>query len=249
MPATLYSASVVCPMSGPPLPDGGVLVADGVIVAVGDASRLESDAARRHHIDGVLLPGLVNGHTHLELADASALAVRGPFNAWMSAVERTVVGWSDERWGRSAHAGVLQSLRAGTTAVFDTVTRGPAVPAASRAGLAGDSFVEVDDVDAHGADAVLAQVEHALTLPAQGRRVGIAPTAAPRLGTGVLQSLAALAKRSEAPLQIHAAQAPAETTALREGTGAFAERAREHGRSFEWLEGGAPTPVRYLEAL
>src|SRR5688500_15474871 len=127
-------------MSGPPLADGGVLVSDGVIVAVGDTARLAPDAARRHHLDGVLLPGLVNGHTHLELADAAALAVRGPFDAWIPAVEGTVAAWPDERWGRSAHRGVLQSIRAGSTAVFDTVSRGPAVPAASRAGLAGTSY-------------------------------------------------------------------------------------------------------------
>ena len=236
-------------MSGPPLAQGGVLVTDGLITAVGDAARLAPDAGRQHHIDGVLLPGLVNGHTHLELADAAALAVPGPFAAWLQAVEGTVAQWSDERWGRSAHRGVLQSLRAGTTAVFDTVLRGTAVPAACRAGLAGDSFVEVDDVDVDAADDVLAQVEHALTLPAEGRRVGIAPASPARLGTGALQSLTALAKRTDTPVQIHAAQVAAEMIALREGTGVYSDRARTHGRSFEWLEGGGPTPVRYLEAL
>jgi cytosine/adenosine deaminase-related metal-dependent hydrolase len=157
--------------------------------------------------------------------------------------------WSDEQWGRSAHRGVLQALRTGTTAVFDTVTRGPAVPAAARAGLAGDSFVEVNDVDVDAADLVLEQVERALGLPADGRRVGIGPAAASRLGTGVLQALGALAKRMDAPLQIHAAETDAEALALRAGSGPFSERARARGRAFEWLEGGAPSPVRYLEAL
>jgi cytosine/adenosine deaminase-related metal-dependent hydrolase len=228
---------------------GGVLVLDGVITAVGDAARLAPDATRHHHIDGVLLPGLVNGHTHLELADAAALAVPGPFAAWMPALEGAVAQWSEERWGRSAHRGVLQSVRAGTTAVFDTVLRGPAVPAACRAGLAGDSFVEIDDVDATTVDDVLPQVERALTLPAEGRRVGIAPTSPARLGAGVLQALSALAKRTDTPVQIHAGQAAAESAALRDGTGVFADRARAAARAFEWLDGGGRTPVRYLEAL
>ena len=249
MPTTLYSANVVCPMSGPPVGDGGVLVTDGVISAIGDAGRLEPSASRRHHLDGVLLPGLVNGHTHLEHTDASALAVSGPHTAWLAAVDGLTELWQPEQWGRSAHRGVQQALRAGTTAVFDAVTRGPAVPAASRAGLAGDSFVEIADIDVDDADEVLAQAEHALTLPADGRRVGIGPVSPSRLGTGVLQSLAALAKRMDAPLQIHCGESDADTAALRLGSGPHADRARSLGKNYEWLEGGAPTPVRYLEAV
>lgn len=236
-------------MSGPPVADGGVLVSEGAVVGVGAADVLARDATRRHHVEGVLLPGLVNGHTHLELADAAPLAMSGPLHAWLDAVEGMTSAWPAERWERSAHRGVLQALRSGTTTVFDTVTRGPAVPAAARTGLAGNSYVEIADVDATHADAVLAQVEHALTLPAEGRRVGIGPASTTQLGTGVLQSLAALAKRASAPLQLHAAQANAEVLALRDASGPLADRARGRADEFEWLQGGAPTPIRYLERL
>lgn len=249
MPATLYSAPVVCPMSGPPLADGAVLVDGSRIAAVGDRRELQRQATRHHRVEGVLLPGLVNGHTHLELFDAAQLALSGPHHAWTEAVDGFTSLWDGERWGRSAHRGVLQSLRSGTTAVFDTVTRGPAVPAASRAGLAGTSFVDIADVDIADADEVLEQVEHALTLPAEGRRVGIAPADPTRLGTGVMQSLGALAKRTGAMLQVHAGQSNAEVLALRDASGPIADRARAAGKVYEWLEGGAPTPVRYLDAL
>ena len=249
MPPTLYSADVLCTMSGPPVPNGGVLVDGGLITAVGEAEALASSAGRRHHIEGVLLPGLVNGHTHLELADAAPLAVQGPFASWVHAVDGTSEGWAAATWGRSAHRGVLQALRAGTTTVFDTVTRGPAVPAASRAGLAGTSYVEIRDAGPQHAAAVAEQAEHALGLPAEGRRVGIGVLSPVRAGTGVVQAMGALAQRCDAPLQVHAAETDAEVSALRLGTGPLADRARTLDLGFEWLAGGGPTPVRYLEAL
>lgn len=249
MPATLYSADVLCPMSGPPVANGGVLVDGGLISAVGEAATLAAHAVRHHHIDGALLPGLVNGHTHLELADAAPLAVQGPFPTWVQAVKGMTDGWNAETWGRSAHRGVLQALRGGATTVFDTVTRGPGVPAASRAGLAGASFVEVRDVDTAYADAVSEQVRKALELPADGRSVGIGVLSPVRVGTGVLQGLGDVAKAGNAALQIHAAESDAEVSALRLGTGPLADRARSLGLDFEWLAGGGPTPVRYLEAL
>lgn len=249
MPAVLYSAHVVCPMTGPPLPSGGVLVEGERIVAVGEATALRRDAAREHHVEGVLLPGLVNGHTSVELADAVRLARPGPHHAWLAAVDGLTGTWDDERWSRSAHRGVQGALRSGTTALGDVVLHGPAVPALCRAGVVGDSWVAVADADVTHADAVVAAVDHALDLPAQGRRVGIAPTAAYRLGTGVLQALAALGKRRGVPLHVGAARTQAELVALRSGDGPLADRARERGLDHEWLDGGADlTPVRYLDA-
>jgi aminodeoxyfutalosine deaminase len=234
MPPVLYTADVICPMSGPPLADGGVLVEAGAILAVGPAVALRPDAARTHHTAGVLLPGLVNAHTHLELTDAAAVPVDT---------------WDDERWSRSAHRGVTEMLRSGATVVGDVVTRGPAVPAAARAELAGDSWVAVDGVDATDHDGVLAAVERALDLPSGRRRVGIAPISPTAVGTGVLQALAALAERRAAPLHLHLGESAGEVAALLSGHGPVADRARAYGLEFEWLDGGTGLrPVAYADA-
>ncbi len=248
MPAVLYRAPVVCPMTGPPLADGGVLVVGDRIAEVGPAADLAGRADRVVPAAGVLLPALVNGHTTLELTDAAALAVAGPAHAHGWAVEGRTAGWSADAWTRSARRGVQQALRAGTAVVGDTVLRGPAVPAAARSHLRGDSRVAVDHVDVEHADRALAQVDSALGLPAEGRRVGVAPGIT-TVSTGVLQAVAALADRRGAPLHVAAARTTPEVAALRAGDGPLAERARARGMDFEWLEGGADlSPVRYLDA-
>jgi aminodeoxyfutalosine deaminase len=251
MPTQLYTADVVCPMTGPPLADAGVLVRDDVIVAVGARADLEDRADRVHAQRGVLLPGLVNAHAHLEHADAHELARPGPQHVWAAAVAGLTATWDARRWKRSAHRGVQHVLRSGATTVGDVVHRGPAVPAASRAGLRGDSFVAIDGVDVREQDAVLTAVARTLGLPAAGRRVGIAPLGPTAVGVGVLQALAALAERTGAPLRIPAAWTQAEVVALWGGDGPVAERCRDLGLRFEWLDDGGTQlpPVRYLAQL
>ena len=250
MPTVLYSADVLCPMTGPPLAHGGVLVADGIVEAIGEASPLRPQADREHHVDGVLLPGLVNAHTQLELTRAALLARPGPFHAWAGASRGVTVGWSADDWQRSAREGVLAALRTGTTCVGDVVRRGAGVPAASRAGLAGDSWIEIDLVDARAHDAVIAALDRSLGLSAGERRVGVAPSATWALGTGVLQALGALAQRRDVPIHITAAQSQAEVRAVWHGDGPLVDLARESGMEFEWMEEGTELgPVRYLAQL
>ena len=247
MPTTLYSADVLCPMTGPPVAHGGVLVSDDRVAAVGEASPLRREADREHHVDGVLLPGLVNGHTHLELTRAAVLARPGPHHVWAAAERGITRTWTADDWQRSAREGVLACLRAGTTCVGDVVRRGAGVPAAARAGLLGDSFVEVDLVDRREQDAVLEALRRSLSLPAGDRRVGVGPSAAWALGTGALQSVAALAAERDVPLQVHGAHTQAEVRALWHGDGPLADLVRGEELDAEWLDGGTEIgPIRYL---
>jgi cytosine/adenosine deaminase-related metal-dependent hydrolase len=209
-------------MTGPPFDDGGVLVSGDAVVAVGEATVLRREADREQRVEGVLLPGLVNAHTHLELADAVDLAQPGPRHHWQRAVDGMTAGWDAERWQHSARRGVLHVLRSGTTCVGDVVHRGPGVPAASRAGLAGDSWVQIVDVDVREQDAVLAALRHSLGLPAPGRQIGVGLADTTRMGTGTLQAVADLARSLGAPVHAHAAVDQAEVRAIWHGDGPLA---------------------------
>ncbi|MGH7648945.1 MAG: amidohydrolase family protein, partial [Gemmatimonadaceae bacterium] len=77
-----YHARWVLPIAAPPIHDGTVAVDDGRIAYVGprpsappgDDSDLE---------DAVLLPGLVNAHTHLELTAFRGLMPDVPVRDWI----------------------------------------------------------------------------------------------------------------------------------------------------------------------
>jgi cytosine/adenosine deaminase-related metal-dependent hydrolase len=61
----VVSADWVVPVEGDPIADGAVAIEDGTIAAVGPAA----DLGRGERFDGaVIVPGLVNAHTHVEYA-------------------------------------------------------------------------------------------------------------------------------------------------------------------------------------
>lgn len=248
VPTTCYSADVLCSMSGPPLADGAVLVEGDRITAVGPADELRARADRHHRIDGVLLPGLVDARTRIECSDVEA-PDSGPYHHWRAAVVAPVAEWDGARVGRSAQRGVHARLRAGTTCVGDVVLRGPGVPAASRAGLVGDSWVEIDGVDVASQDDVVSALHRTLRLPAPGRRVGITVPGTHATGAGVLQALSTLAAEAGATMQTVVAASREEAKAVTDGAGPLAIAALKQQREYEWLDGGSGlSPLAYADA-
>ena len=121
MTATLHTAPVVvtnAPTTGSDeagvIRNGAVLINNGVITDVGPAADLaakHASAKRRDHA-GVLTPGLVNAHSHLQYAAYADLASSGlPFSPWIAQmVERRMVT-TDEQWAESARAGAFCRAR------------------------------------------------------------------------------------------------------------------------------------------
>ena len=70
----VYRAAWVLPIIGEPIRDGWVAVEDGFIAGVGGQESEPAPSRRRHAVgcrdlgDVVILPALVNAHTHLELS-------------------------------------------------------------------------------------------------------------------------------------------------------------------------------------
>jgi hypothetical protein len=97
--AFFLRASWLVPISAPPIRDGALLVRDGRIAAIGKAKDIvpDRDCLRLEFPDGILLPGFVNPHTHLENTHfADKLPRRQPF---VSMAE------NDARFGAPANLG------------------------------------------------------------------------------------------------------------------------------------------------
>ena len=231
----LYRARFLLPISAPPVEDGALLVRSGQVCAVGSYRQL---AAAHHGAvlvdfgDAVLLPPLVNAHTHLELSDfphwaAAAGDVDPPrdFVDWILRLVRVRRGISAAQLRDSLAAGLRQSLCAGTGAVGDILPSLGALPAYRPSPLRGRVFAEVLGRDPdHVAGRLLAIEGHLADPPAEHLAWGLAPHAPYTLSAPATDRVFAFADRHALQCSIHLAESAAEKRFLENGSGAIAER-------------------------
>lgn len=251
-PVSLHRAPVVLPIGGAPVRDGAVLVVGEHIAWVGPWPEYPGPAAPVRQWPGVLLPGLVNAHTHLQYTGYADLYRPGvDFAEWISAFvprNRTMTG---AQWLAASRAGVAELLRTGTTCVADIAAVPEALVAAAEVGLAGISFVEVVGADAANwarqREALLATLAAAAD-GAAGRAVGVSPHALYTLSTAVFRDLVTLARESGLRLHPHAAESRAESEYVATGGGRFAEANRAWGLEMELMSAGGSgrTPIAEL---
>ena len=108
-------------------PDGGVVTDSGKIVEVGTTAALKAKYPQAEFVDargGVIMPGLINCHTHIYSALARGLSIKGnnPTNFY-EVLDGT--WWNIDRHlnlqmtRASAYATVLDCIKQGVTTIFD----------------------------------------------------------------------------------------------------------------------------------
>jgi cytosine/adenosine deaminase-related metal-dependent hydrolase len=251
----IYSARWVLPVSAPPVNDGAVAVEGPLIVGVGVEAELVSrfpEALVEDFGQSVILPGLVNTHTHLELT-----ALRGyleneesDFFAWLrkltlARLERMTA--DDIRV--SAMWGACEAVRAGITCVGDASDSAMMSMLALRdVGLRGVVFQE-----SFGPDPRLASENFAKLTMKIGElrdvetdlvKVGVSPHAPYTVCGPQLELIADFAMSEQLPLMMHAAESQAEDDFVRHGAGIFAESLAKRG--IEWTPPRTST-IQYLK--
>jgi 5-methylthioadenosine/S-adenosylhomocysteine deaminase len=123
----LLCADWVLPISGPPIAKGAVRVVNGVIEAVGSAAELRADYAGeevREFPGCVLLPGLVNTHTHLDYSAFRGFTRPSAFSTWMLRLLLTRGRLETGDYEASALWGAYECARSGVTSIADTSYEG-----------------------------------------------------------------------------------------------------------------------------
>lgn len=236
---------------------GAVAIHGSRIVAVGGESEIRKqfpDVPVQRFADAVILPGLINTHTHLELT-----ALRGyleneesDFFAWLRKLTRArIEKMTLDDIRVSATWGACEAVRAGITCVGDASDSAMmSMLALQDVGLRGIVFQESFGPDPRlvqeNFDKLKAKVAELSGVASELVRVGVSPHAPYTVCGPQLEAIAEFARAEKLPLMMHAAESEAEDLFVREGCGIFAEGLAK--RSIEWK---APrlSAIQYLKQL
>jgi cytosine/adenosine deaminase-related metal-dependent hydrolase len=213
----LYSAALVVPITAPPIPSGAIAVRGDRILHVGDGAWVRREMVARGldfdevHWPGVLLPGLVNAHTHLQYSGMGAVGegrYRG-FDDWARSFNPVYDAGRD--WAEDAAEGARAMIAAGTTAVADIATDAEASGALHDARLHGITYWEVMSwTNAEWASRGRAEVEARLDALPAPPGTGLSPHAPYSLDVEPLLEIPDIVRERGGRIHLHLGEAALE---------------------------------------
>jgi len=220
--------------------DGAVVVAGDSIVAVGPRAEIAARYKTRQTIDArgkLVLPGFINGHTHVPMTLFRGLHDDVTLNDWLHKyifpAEAKNVNEEFVRWGTRLAA--AEQIRSGITTFADMYYFEDAVAEetkkAGMRGVLGETFIDFPAPDNKRNAAMLAYTEKFLQKWHGDPLIHAAP--APHsiytCSQKTLQDTAALARKYHAPILIHVAEMKKELD--------------------DSLKNNGTTPVQYLDQI
>lgn len=205
---------------------GAVAVQDDIILAIGESSTLQKDYHATNTIDcggKVLMPGLVNAHTHVPMTLLRGLADDLRLDVWlmgyMMPVEREFVSPDFVRLGTSLAC--AEMIRSGITSFADMYyfeeDVAKATAAAGMRAICSQSVLKFPTPDAHSFEESLEYARdfinrwkgHPLIIPS------VAPHAPYTCTAEILKATAQLAAEFDVPLHTHLAETSTEVENMR----------------------------------
>jgi cytosine/adenosine deaminase-related metal-dependent hydrolase len=241
-PITLRARHVL-PIAVDAIENGWVRIERGRIAGVGRGR----PSGPVHDLgDAIILPGLVNAHTHLEFSDLDRpLPAGGGLPAWIERVvamrrSRAAAGVADAARLRAAVAsGLEQSAAAGVTAIGEIATASH--PLVGQAGPLVRVFREaLGLVPVAMAAARSTVVRDLARMNSEGTCTGISPHAPYSVAESLGRQVIGEAVRRQLPVMMHLAESRDEADLLATGGGAFRTLLEQLGA---WQPG---TPPRLL---
>jgi cytosine/adenosine deaminase-related metal-dependent hydrolase len=246
----VFRARWVVPVTSLPVRDGAVAVRDGRCAYVGPRASAPKGKVRDLG-DTLLLPGLVNTHTHLELTAMRGFLENLPFADWIARLQvaKTSV-LTPASMLDAAKLGIAEGLLAGITTYADTCDSGVALEAMRAMGVRGIMYQEVFGPDPDACDEAVAALRRKIEVHRAGEsalvRVGVSPHAPFTVSDALFEAVRDLARAINVPMAIHIAESADEDAYVRDASGPFADAHRARGIS---VAPRGDTPVALLDRL
>jgi aminodeoxyfutalosine deaminase len=240
----------------PPIANGAIVVNDlGFVFGVGPAAELRNSfpTAQWEQHAAVLMPGLVNAHTHLELSALRGEVAGGDgFSRWVERMVETRERIAPEHDGEAIDQAISELLAAGTAAIGEVTNSLAAVDALGGSPLIGRVFHEVFAMRSDSGEVTLrvAEQQRAALEPWPENLIYVpAPHTLFTLHPDVLQELLRRARALGQLTSMHLCEHGAERSFLRDHGGPFAKfLTNRKSTPPDWAPPGLD-PVRYAQSL
>ena len=209
-----YRAKWLLPITSPPVENGAITIDHGRIIQTG-SGRGQTGSSVHDLGECILLPGLINAHTHLELTCYLGRVAPAPLWTWFSHLMPIRFAPGADALERAAVSeGARQSLAAGVTCVGDISRAGVQVQELRSSPLRKVCFLEL-------ISGALAPPNDAATLTAMLREaaasgeperlvIGLSPHALYTVTWPDLLAASRLAAEADVPVTIHVLETPEE---------------------------------------
>ncbi len=243
----------VLPVSSPPIRDGAVLLHGGLIHAAGPAREVLSGFKGLicDHGKGVILPGLVNCHAHLEF---SALAGRiPPQERWEDWLEMTLArreALAPAEVDQGIRLGIEALHRSGTALVGEVSNTGASLPHLQNSPLEYHLFYECLGFNLRERLDLAESFPFLAAAGASGNlRVSAGAHAPYSVSAALFQAISRWNGANALPQTVHLGESRAERDFLAAGRGFFQDLLKRRGRWVEDFQAPEASPAAYLQGL
>ena len=245
------NAKYILPVTSPPIQNGSLLIKNGKIQFIGKENDCPNGPHQVfHYPEHLLMPGLINAHTHLSLSRLKNKIKSGiPFNNWI----KEIISYSDSLTEidekDASKEGIKDLIATGTTTVGDISGSGFSIEAMQTMGVRGVVFLEIIGFKKSMKEDQMNRVHHLLwDCKGDGLvKCGLSPHATYSVSPQLIKLSFRLAKVKKLPLVMHIAETKEELEFVEKGEGDL----RKLLESLEvWEPEWEPqkiSPIKYLE--
>ncbi|WP_462137481.1 amidohydrolase family protein [Candidatus Mycalebacterium sp.] len=244
MNGTIFVCSKIVPVSHEPVKNGAVAVSGEKIKAVGGAEEIKKsfpDFSVRDLGRGIVLPGFINCHTHLELGWLKPEKKFKSFTAWLKhIIDGKSSGAGAEQIERSVKDGIKSLIKSGVTTVGEISSYGNDRNILKNSPLRTVLFREIMDgrPDTGGQPEQSARFEERFF-----------PHAPYSCSPELIEKVFKISAQSGTPTGIHLAESPEETAFVKGEKNGLEEKIYPLIGKTPMKRHKAKTPFQYLRAI
>jgi len=241
-----YSANYIFPVSNPPIKNGIIEVDDeGKIVSIINPGSSFKEIHSTEFHNGIIIPGFVNAHCHLELSHLlGKIPQKQGIATFIKGVTEERMKFQDSTQKPIANA-INELELTGTVAVGDICNTADTLSLKVKSGLFYHNFVEVFGINPNNAEkvfdfAITTKKEFEVNYPSS---TSITPHSTYSLSKNLWNRVSAEINDSKMPVSIHFAESVPEYEFLKTGSGPIFDRYKFLNIPFETPSGLSPLDV------